>query len=303
MRWYALLLTGVFCISTSAILVTLSGAPPTVSAFYRNFFAAVIWLLLFPWSRPFAPMPRRSSSPAENVPEPRCCAFLTVTLTASPLLLLLAVLFSVDLWAWHRAIFFLGAGPATLMGNLQVLIVSLLAVYFFRERLGRWFWFGVFLALFGIGLLTMANGIGADIGKGLAYGGLTALTYSFFLVLLRILDRYQVDPPQILFRVALFSALFLWLIMAAEGASPQLGAASLLWLFAHAFVSSVVGWWLIIRAMPRVRVSIASTLLLLQPVLTSIWGHFFLGQILSLPQVIGILLALAGIRLATWQTR
>ncbi len=303
MRWYALLLAGVVCISSSAILVTLSGAPPTVSAFYRNFFAALIWLLLFPWSRPFAPTPRRSSPPAENPPEQRRCAFLTGPSTASPLLLLLAALFSVDLWAWHRAIFFLGAGPATLLGNLQVLIVSLLAVFFFQERLGRWFWRGVFLALFGIGLLTMANGLGADIGKGLAYGALTALTYSFFLVLLRILDRYQVDPPQILFQVALFSALFLLLIMAAEGRSPLLGTASLLWLFAHAFVSSVVGWWLIVRAMPRVRVSIASTLLLLQPVLTSIWGHFFLGQILSLQQIIGILLALAGIRLATWQAR
>ncbi|MCJ7601958.1 MAG: DMT family transporter, partial [Desulfobulbaceae bacterium] len=63
----------------------------------------------------------------------------------------------------------------------------------------------------------------------------------------------------------------------------------------------VVGWWLIIAALPHVPVAVASTLLLLQPVLTSIWGHIFLQQTLSSLQTVGIFLALCGIRLATWR--
>jgi hypothetical protein len=47
-RWYVLLVVGICCISTSAILVTLAGVHPTVSAFYRNFFAALICSILLP---------------------------------------------------------------------------------------------------------------------------------------------------------------------------------------------------------------------------------------------------------------
>jgi len=50
-RWYILLLAGICLISTSAILVTLAAVPPTVSAFYRNFFAG--WNFIFKNSEKF----------------------------------------------------------------------------------------------------------------------------------------------------------------------------------------------------------------------------------------------------------
>lgn len=301
MRWYLQLLAGITCISTSAVFVTLSGVEPTVSAFYRNFLAALIWLLLYPFVRPFASMPLRSGDAAGVAGENHRCAFFLKSATAIGPLLVLGAFFAADLWCWHRAILFLGAGPATLMGNLQVLIVSLLAVYFFREKLQRWFWPGCGLALAGIGLLTLTNGIGHDVARGVVYGLITAVTYSFFLIILRFLGSYRITSQQILFWVAFFSAAFLFPVLAAEGGFVLPGKIPFAWLLLHAFVSSVVGWWLIIHAFPHIEVAIASTLLLLQPILTSLWGHLFLGQTLSRVQMAGIALAVTGIRLATWR--
>jgi drug/metabolite transporter (DMT)-like permease len=301
-RWYLLLLTGICLISTSAILVTLAAVPPTVSAFYRNFFAAAIWLLLYPYTRPLRAVPLKTGGAEEGLDaaNPRC-AMLVRPGRAPLLLFLLGLFFAVDLWAWHRAILFIGAGPATLLGNLQVLVVSLLAVYFFREALQRWFWPGCFLALLGIALLTLTRGIGPGVLPGILFGVLTAFTYSFFLIILRLLRNFRITAQQVLFWVSALSAIFLLLPLLWEGTELVPPDRALGLLLLHAFISSVAGWWLIITSLPYVPVAVASTLLLLQPLLTSIWGHIFLRQTLSAVQIAGICLALAGIRLATWR--
>jgi drug/metabolite transporter (DMT)-like permease len=302
-RWYILLLGGICLISTSAILVTLAAVPPTVSAFYRNFFAALIWLLVYPYTRPFCPAPLKTDNLETMDAASSRYGFLVRPGRAPLLLGLLGFFFAVDLWAWHRSIIFLGAGPATLLGNLQVLIVSLLAVFFFREKLQRLFWPGCFLALLGIGMLTLTRGIGRVVLPGLMYGLLTAFTYSFFLVILRLLRNFRITPQQVLFWVSALSAIFLVFPLLGEGGVLTPRGTAVGWLVLHAFLSSVVGWWLIITALPYVPVAVASTLLLLQPVLTSIWGHIFLRQTLSMVQIAGIFFALCGIRLATWRLR
>ncbi len=298
--WYALLIVGTILISTSAILVTLAGAPPTVSAFYRNFLAAAIWVaILLPFRRSkLWRLPPRSEANGED---PAVRLPFNIPIPSSPLLFgLLGFFFACDLWAWHRAILHLGAGPATLMGNLQVLFVSFLGAKLFGERLSRWYWTGCALALLGIGLLNLTRGFGESILLGLLFGTITALTYAIFLIVIKLLGRYGTGAAQTLFLVSLISAAFLALAVMAEGLSFRLHSkAAFLLLLTHAFVSSVVGWWLIIRAIKHLPVSIASVILLLQPVLTSVWGDLVLDQHLTVVQMAGIVIALAGIRLAS----
>ncbi len=296
MKWYLLLILGVCCISTSAILVTLSGVEPTVSAFYRNFFAALIWLLLLRCRvRVHHVFGQQESCLALR---PQCLSWCVQRLGVAGLFVFLGLFFASDLWAWHRAIIWLGAGPATLVGNLQVVFVALLALFVLHQRLPRLYWPGTVLALLGIGLLTLSDGVGDQVVAGLVAGIFTALTYSFFLLLLKFLGEYQLRPTLILFWVAVVTSLFLLLPLFGEGASLSLSSRSLAILLLHSFVSSVLGWWLIVTAMARLPVTVASSLLLLQPLLTNIWGHLFLNQQLGMIQVVGICVALLGIRLA-----
>ncbi|OGW59183.1 MAG: hypothetical protein A2V83_05435 [Nitrospirae bacterium RBG_16_64_22] len=277
------LLIGVALISTSAILVTLAGSPPTVSAFYRNAFAAGMWLPII-----LVGLARGNGT-----------AHLRHSGRTWLRLFLLGFFFAVDLWAWHRSIFLIGAGPATLIGNSQIFFIGALSFWFFKERAGRFFWPGAVLAMAGIALLTLTRGFGGDVLVGLFMGMVTALTYSAFLLVLKSLLDAEIDLPSVLFWTALIAALLLLLPAAWERNNPlDEPPAALGWLVLHAFLSSVLGWWLIARGMERLPVWTASTLLLMQPVMTFAEGWAVLGQAVTPLQVCGVVLALAGIRLA-----
>lgn len=298
MKWYLLLIFGVCCISTSAILITLSGVPPTQAAFYRNVFAAALWLIPYGFTRPLRSLPMKEGG--ELVCRVSWLAPFVRKLNGPVLLVALGFFFAIDLWAWHRAIIFIGAGPATLMGNLQVIFVSLLAVFLFGDRLKKMFWPGAVLALVGIAMLTLVNPLGSNVVLGVICGIYTALTYSVFLIFLKYLEQYDTTPQQTLFWLAVTTALFLLVPTLIEDGLllPDLRAMTI--LVFHALISSVVGWWVIVTALKKLPVATAATLLLLQPLLTNIWGHLYLGQGLVAIQVLGICLALFGIRLANW---
>ena len=294
---YFLLLLGICCISTSAILVTVSGSAPVQAAFYRNFFAALFWLSLYHWSKPFA-----DPGHIENFEfiKKQWLRALIAKLGHPGLLLLLGLLFAIDLWGWHHAIFLLGAGQATLVGNIQVFFVAFLAVFLFGEQLTFEFWLGIILAILGIALLTLTKGFNGDIFLGLILCFLAAFTYALFLLVIKVLSSYEIPPAQLLFWIALITAFFLFFPTLATDGFTLSSSTSIFWLLGHSLISSVLGWWLIIHAMAKLPITKTSTLLLLQPILTNIWGHLFLEQYLSVLQVLGIILAIIGIRLATW---
>ncbi len=298
MKWYLLLILGVCCISTSAIMITLAGAAPSTAAFYRNFFAAVIWLCFYRFSTPFKKC-RLRSDPGVVVKS----VYVHHLLAKGGVVVVLmgiGLAFAVDLWAWHRCIDLVGAGPATLLGNLQVVFIALLSQFVFGEVVKRYYWQGSCLALVGIGLLTLSQGVGGSVLLGLVFGLLTAFTYAIFLIFLKLLGRYDISAEQTLFWVAAATLIFIAVpfYLEAPVLIPDLRTLGL--LCAHAFISSVLGWWLIVKALHYLPVAQTATILLLQPLLTSLWGHLFLGQYLDGMQLVGIVVALAGIRLANW---
>jgi uncharacterized membrane protein len=106
-------LLGALSISFSGIFYRWAEVSPSTGTFYRclfglPFLAAVAYLE----RRKFGPLPR---------------ATLRLALIAG-------IFFAGDLTFWHHAIEFVGAGLATVLGNLQVLIVALVAWAVFGER-------------------------------------------------------------------------------------------------------------------------------------------------------------------------
>ena len=100
-------------ISFSGIFYRWAEVSPSTGTFYRclfglPFLAAVAYLE----RRKFGPLPRA-----------------TVRLA-----LIAGIFFAGDLTFWHHAIEYVGAGLATVLGNLQVLIVGLVAWVVFGER-------------------------------------------------------------------------------------------------------------------------------------------------------------------------
>lgn len=225
------------------------------------------------------------------------------------LLVLAGAAFAVDLTVWHYSIFLAGAGMATILGNTQVFFTALLATVFFRERLTRRFLVAAVSALAG---LTLLVGVGShvefspDYMRGIGLGLVTGVAYGVFLTLLRSAALQGVQTSTLV-RPAWFTVIAaLFLVPPAVGGSEKIlpeawpGWAMLVLL---ALVAQVLGWWAISASVGRVKASIAGLVLMLQPVLATIWSALLFDETLTPLQTLGALVTLAAIYVGSMRRR
>ncbi|WP_235602987.1 DMT family transporter [Piscirickettsia litoralis] len=100
--------------------------------------------------------------------------------------------------------------------------------------------------------------------------------------------------------ITTFSAMiFLLIIAIATGEHLTLGTPSnYAWVSAYALVSQVIGWGLISYALPKVNVSVAAFILILQPTLSFIWDVLFFNRITPWFEWLGIIIILTAVSLA-----
>jgi drug/metabolite transporter (DMT)-like permease len=274
-------LIGAFAICFSGILYRLSEVSPTTGAFWR-----CAWALPFLW--PLAIWERRRLGPAP--PGSTRAAWLA------------GAFFAADLVLWHYAIDEVGAGLATVLGNMQVVLVGLLAWAIFRERPPRGALYAIPVAMLGIVLISgvLEDGAyGDNPALGAVYGLLTGLAYSgFLLALRRSSDPRRVAGP--LFQATLSSAVFTVPIGLALGNldfTPSLEAT--FWLIVLALSSQVVGWLLISISLARLPTALTSVLLTLQPLLSVLFAAWIVDERPSPLQLAGAAAILAGLVIAS----
>ena len=273
---------GAACISASAILIKLAGTGPATAAFYRCFLALPILFAL-------AVVERRRRGPR------RLAAHLGAIAAGAFL--------AIDLVLWNHTIADVGAGIATLLGNLQVLFVALAAWVLLRERPGRRFLVALPVVMAGVVLVSGLAGAGAGDSHplaGIVFGIGTSLSYAAFLLILR---QTSAGTPHIagpLAEVTATAALGSLLLGLAFG-GLQLGVpwASLRWLLLVAITSQTVGWLLITSSLPRLPAAVSSLLLLLQPVAAIGLAAAVLAEWPSLAQLAGAVLVCGGVLAAS----
>lgn len=276
-------LAGVVGISFSAIFVRLSEVPPTTAAFFRVAYALPVLLLLYLGVRH-----RDHRSGGE-----RWGAVLA------------GVVLGLDFVVWHRAIDFVGAGLATVLGNIQVVFVALFAWRFQGEPLRRTALLALPLLFAGV-LMTSGVGSAKAFGErplaGVVLGLMTAVLYATFLILFRRFSGSGAPTLGPWFDASVATLVTVWLFGLFDGQLdytitwPAHG-----WLVALALVAQVFGWLLITRSLPKMPAVETSVLLLAQPALTVTWGVVLLGEALAPLQAAGALLVLLGIGVLSLQ--
>jgi drug/metabolite transporter (DMT)-like permease len=274
-------LVGAFAICFSGILYRLAEVSPTTGAFFR-----CLWALPFLW--PLALWERRRLGPAPRGMRP--AAWLA------------GAFFAADLIVWHYAIEEVGAGLATVLGNMQVVIVGVLAWAIFRERPARHSLYAIPVAMLGIVLISGAfedGAYGDNPALGALYGVLTGLAYSgFLLALRRSSDPRRVAGP--LFEATLASTVF---VVPAGLALGNLDFApsweATFWLVVLALSSQVVGWLLISVSLARLPTALTSVLLTLQPLLSVLFAAWLVDERPSPLQLVGAAAILAGLLIAS----
>lgn len=283
LRAIGYIIFGAAMVSFTSVLVELANVGPTVSAFYRMLFGGVILLGITVIKSD------RLWFGIKSLAIPFVCAFL----------------FSMDLFFWHRSINFVGPGLATILGNMQVFFVAILAVIFLKEKLGWRLLVAIPFAVIGLFMIVRTGWgeQGGAVEMGVFYGLLTALSYALYILTLRKSQsagyklRFSLIPNMMW--ISLMSAAILGITVVIEPgahfAIPDLQTwAALIGL---GIMGQVLGWVSISKGLPHVNASVAGLALLLQPALAFGWDILFFDRPTTLLEYVGAVIVLAAIYL------
>jgi drug/metabolite transporter (DMT)-like permease len=279
---------GTACISSSAVLITLASVGPVTTAFYRCALPLpVLGLLAVTEQRRHGPRPLASRGYA----------------------VLAGFFLAVNLVLWIHAIADVGAGAATVLGNLAVLFIAPLAWARLHERPGWRYLLTLPVVLLGVVLVSGmigSSGTGLHPVAGVVYGVATSATYACFLLILRQTAGQARHPAGQLFDATAGAAAGALLLgLAFGGLQLAIPWRSLGWLLLLALLIGIVGWLLITSSLPSLPAALSSLLLLLEPAGAMVLAAIVLGQRPSLIQVAGAVLVCGGVLLATasWPPR
>jgi len=274
-------LAGVVAISFSAIFIRLSGESPVTVAFFRATYA-LPFLVLLSWARRREPARTRRQ---------QALAF------ASGLVL------AADFALWHVSIEYIGAGLATVLGSVHVMIMMAAGRLFLGQRPTRVALVATPVALAGVVLIS---GLGEEAAQGESpvlgtiFGLATGFLYVTYLLLLRQSSgtggSTSVKPLTEATAGAAFGALLLAPFDSGFSMVPSWPAHG--WLLALALGGQVVGWLLISYSLPRMEAWQTSVILVLQPAGTVLWALLILGEMFSTSQWIGLVLVIGGVAAA-----
>jgi len=271
---------GVFCISFVPVLVRAAeDAGDVTIAFFRFLYALPVLAVLYWGTRSKDRRPRKS----------RWIAVAS------------GVFLALDLTFWHAGIGLIGAGLATVVANLQVVIVALIAWALYRERPGRraiWLVPAILLGIFLISGAGSSDAYGTNPRLGTIESLASAFFYAGFVLTLREANRgHQAPPTGPLFDSTVGAAaasLFIGLVFSPDF-KLTVDWATHRWIILIAIIAQVIGWLLISRSLPNLPALDTSVLLLGQPLLAIIWARLIYTELFGVSQWIGAGLVLAGL--------
>ena len=279
----AIALLGATIISFAPLLYIQSDTTPLTGAFYRMFYALPLLGLLVLISKKRDPRDQNS----------RWLAFGA------------GILLAIDFAGYHSAIDYIGSGIATMIGNSQVIIVTLVTWWLFGERPNRFILLSLPMVMFG---LVLISGVwddapyGEDPVKGVIGGVVAAIFYSSFLIAYRQSNRIGGPAVNAQFDATAGATLGILILgtiplrpIGIEAIDHTISWPNHGWLVLLAVSCQVIGWIAITYALPRLPAAHTSFAVLTQPVLTIIWGMLILGEEPSMQQSAGMVLILVSV--------
>jgi drug/metabolite transporter (DMT)-like permease len=271
-------LLGAVTIAFSSILVRLSAASPSTAAVFRCLYALpILGLLALLEDRRFGRRSWRERRVGVGA----------------------GVFFAIDLLLWNHSIADVGAGLATVLANIQVILVPLVAWALLSEHPGRSVLAALPVSLIGVLLISGAlehGAYGRDPGRGTLFGLAAGVAYVGFLLMLRHGGADLRRPAGPLFDATAVSTVLCivaGLVIGDVRLLPTWPSAG--WLITLALSSQVVGWLLIATSLARLPAAMMSMLLTVQPALSVALAAVIFGESPSALQLFGVVLILAAL--------
>lgn len=270
------LVFGACAIGFAPILVRLTETGPAAAGFWRLFLALPFLALM------------AMRDPEGGVRKP-----------PSRMMLLAGLFFAADLSFWHYGVKFTSVANATVLTNLSPVIVTVCAWFLFRERPGKIFVGGLTLAIVGAAVMAFTanhgQAINAPLGDALSLA--TAVWYAFYFLAMRK-ARQGAGASRAMFWSTLVSTPVLLLVALAFGEDIMPAGPNGWWACIGLAAVHVIGQGSIAWALGRLPASIASVVVLAQPVVAAVVGWMLFKEILTPIQIVGGFMTLAGVVIA-----
>lgn len=273
---YIALIIGALLISFSPVMIKATGAPGTITAFYRLLVGTLVLIIPFILSR------RKATTPL-----PRKGIWLAI---------LGGLSLAIDMVLWTTGVMASNAAMPTLVGNLAPLWVGFGSVIIFKERQTKGFWIGVIIALIGVFALVLHDFYAPEgIFRGLILGLLAGVFYAGYMLIAQP-GRKLMDTISFLFISSLATTFFLG-ISALILKLPFTGYSQEVWILfiAMGVFIQAGAWFLINYTMGYFPATLVSATLLAQPVIAGVIAYFALNEILSMSHIIGGIVVVIGI--------
>ena len=276
---FAALIMGAVAMGISPVFVRLAEVGPFASAFWRVALAVPALALWAAYEKaPMGPLYHQSFTKP---------------------ILLAGIFFSGDLIFWHLAILNTTLANATLMACLAPVWVILFSGAFIGEPVPRQAVYGLGLCLLGAALLIGSSyQINSDQILGDVFGVITSMFFGLYFLAIRVARRALPSGLITLNSTIVTTAILLcFALLSGDAMIPQTltGYLSLLSL---GLVSHVGGQGLLTVALGSLSAAFSSLVIFMEAVTAAIFGWLVFSEKLTLIQLAGAMLILAGIWIA-----
>ncbi|MCC6920520.1 MAG: DMT family transporter [Alphaproteobacteria bacterium] len=213
--------------------------------------------------------------------------------------LLAGLLFAGDLACWHYGVAMTSVANATVLANLSPIVVAVTAWWLHAERPRPLFAAGVLIGVAGAcGMALFGDHVARPSSlEGDALSAATAFWYGLYMLAVNAARRF-VTAATVMFWSTIAGIPVLLAVALAMGESIMPASASGWLACAGLGAVHVVGQGAIAWALGRLRATLASVVILVQPVVAAIAGVWLFDERLAALQIASGLLALTGIVIA-----
>jgi drug/metabolite transporter (DMT)-like permease len=281
------LFAGGSIIGSSGIFVRLSETGTAATAFWRGALALPLFAL---WIFVAGRYARRTQRPT---------GFSAMRAALKdPRMFLAGALFAADIALWQWALMLISVAAATLETSLAPLLITLFAWLSWSQRPSQRFLLSLALALIGLVLIVAPNLLHGEaplLGDilGLSAAGFYA---GYIIVIARLRAAY--DTAVVMFLTTLAFALVLLPLALTQKFLPDTPNGWML-LVGLAVCAQVIGQGLMAYALAHLPATLGSVGVYMQPVAAAIYAWILLGETLQPVQIVGGVVTIFAIGLAT----
>ena len=202
-----------------------------------------------------------------------------------------------------RSYDYIPSGVATTVNFLYPLVVAIVMALFFRERSSVWIVVAIFISLVGVALLAWGDAGHRDPARGLAFAGMTVVTYAVYIIGVMKSRTAMLDPLVVAFYVLAFSAaIFLVYALSTSGLGVVHTWPTWRSLLLLALLPTVLSNYTLVQAIRHIGPTMTSILGSMEPLTAVLVGVVHFGERFDLDAAAGLILVITAVIIVILQT-